>query len=97
MTELNKLKTAAKLIENTTGCRFTNSGGGSFIDPDKDSYLAINMRKKYDYSAKLIQIQFGANLRTLGCPMDAEGLSRLDQEVSHTLSLLRALEKQKYT
>jgi len=92
MTELEKLKEAACLIEDMTGCRFKYNMGGSFIYPDRDVYLALNMRKEPDYNAKLYRIHFDASLQTMGKPMDAAALDVLRIEVGRTNALLIALE-----
>jgi len=96
MTELEKLKNAALLIEEMTGCRFKHSSSGAFLYPDADEYLAINMRREADYGAKLYRVRFDANLQTMGRPMDAVGLMRLQQEVGVAHALLSALEIQEY-
>ena len=93
--ELQKMKNAVKLIEDMTGHRFKPCIGDSFIyDPLGDNYLAINMNKKSDYSAKLYRISFDVNLRTMGRPMNADGLLELQKEVGIAHALLTALEMQ---
>ena len=96
MSELNKLKEAAHLIEDMTGCRFKSSYGVPFIYPDRDKILAVNMRKETDFNAKLHRIHFEANLLTMGKPMDADGLAKLQCEVGQVYALLAALETQEY-
>lgn len=97
MTELEKLKNAALLIEDMTGCRFKHCTGGAFIYPDTDVYLAINMRREADYGTRTYHISFDANLQTMGKPMDAVGMARLQQEVGVAHALLSALEIEEYT
>ena len=96
MTGLDKLKNAATLIEEMTGCRFKTSIGDAFIYPDRDEYLAVNMRKESDYNAKLYRISFDVSLLTMGQPMDSDGLIRLQQEVGVAHALLSALEIEEY-
>lgn len=100
MDELEKLKSAARLIESMTGSRFKSYSGGSFIYPESstDAYLAINMRKEADYSANLYRIRFDANIQTTGSrPMDSTELMRLQREVGVAHALLTALEMQTYS
>ena len=97
VTELEKLKNAALLIEEMTGCRFKHSSGGAFIYPDTDVYLAINMRREADYGANVYRVSFDANLQTMGKPIDAAGLTRLQQEVEAVHYLLFELEMQEYS
>lgn len=98
MTELEKLKNAARLIEDMTGSRFKHSSGGAFIYPESasDAYLAINMRKESDYGANLYRVRFDANLQTMGKKLDAAGLMRLQQEAGVAHALLTALEMVPY-
>lgn len=96
MSGLEKLQNAAKLIEDMTGCRFKSSVDGPYIYPESDQYLAINMRQKSDYGARLHQIHFDANLQTMGKPMDAAGLRQLQQEADIAHALLSALEMDEY-
>lgn len=98
MTGLEKLKNAARLIEDMTGSRWASSSGGAFIYPESasDAYLAINMRKEADYGVNLYRIRFDANLQTMGKPMDAAGLARLQQEAGVAHALLSALEIEEY-
>lgn len=100
MSDLEKLKSAARLIESMTGSRFKSYSGGSFIYPESstDAYLAINMRKEADYSANLYRIRFDANIQTTGSrPMDSTELMRLQREVGVAHALLTALEMQPYS
>jgi len=55
------------------------------------------MRREADYGTRTYHISFDANLQTMGKPMDAAGLSRLQQEVGVAHALLSALEIQEYT
>lgn len=100
MTDLEKLKSAAKLIESMTGSRFKSYGGGSFIYPESssDAYLAINMRRETDFDANLYRIHFDVNIQTTGSrPMDSTELMRLQREVGVAHALLTALEMQTYS
>jgi len=96
MSDLNKLKEAAHLIEDMTGCRFKSSMGGAFIYPDRDEYLAVNMRKEGDYNANLYRIHFDVHLQTMGKPMDSAALEQLQCEVGQAHALLSALEMREY-
>ena len=96
MSELNKLKEAAHLIEDMTGCRFKSSVGGAFIYPDRDEYLAVNMRKEGDYNANLYRIHFDVHLQTMGKPMTSAALEQLQCEVGQAHALLTALEMREY-
>ena len=96
MAGLIKLKEAAHLIEDMTGCRFKSSMGGAFIYPDRDEYLAVNMRKEGDYSARVYRIHFDVHLQTMGCPMTSAALSKLEDEVGQAVALLHTLETQEY-
>lgn len=98
--ELEKLKSAARLIESMTGSRFKSYSGGSFIYPESssDAYLAINMRRETDFKASLYRIHFDVNIQTTGSrPMDSTELMRLQQEVGVAHALLTALEMQTYS
>ncbi len=100
LTDLEKLKSAARLIESMTGSRFKSYSCGSFIYPESssDAYLAINMRRETDFKANLYRIHFDVNIQTTGSrPMDSTELMRLQQEVGVAHALLTALEMQKYS
>lgn len=100
MDELEKLKSAARLIESMTGSRFKSYSGGSFIYPESssDAYLAINMRRETDFKANLYRIHFDVNIQTTGSrPMNSTELMRLQQEVGVAHALLTALEMQTYS
>ena len=96
MTELEKLKNAALLIEEMTGCRFKYSSGGAFLYPDADGYLAINMRQEADFDSRTYHISFDASLRVDERTMDAAGLMELQQEAGMAHALLLALEMEQY-
>jgi hypothetical protein len=97
MNGFEKLKTAAGLIEEMTGSRFKHSMGGAFVYPERDEYLAVNMRKETDFEAGVYRIRFDASLQTMGRPMDSEGLLRLHQEVVAACTLLTVLERNDYS
>ena len=96
MNRLNEMKKAALLIEEMTGSRFKHSMGGVFIYPDRNEYFAVNMRKEVDFNARFYRIHFDVNLQTMGQPMDAAELLKLQQEIGTKWALLTALEIEQY-
>ena len=94
--ELEKLKNAARLIEETTGCRWGHGSGGAFLYPDADGYLAVNMRQEADFDSRTYHISFDASLRAEERPMNAAGLMKLQQEAGKAHALLLALEMVQY-
>jgi hypothetical protein len=96
MNGYEQLREAARLIEEMTCSRFKHSIGSPFVCPGRDEYLAINMHRTDDYAAKVYRIHFDASLQTMGRPMDASDLRRLQQEIGTKWALLSALEMNDY-
>lgn len=96
LSNLDKIDIAIFLIEGMTGCRFVTGLGGTFISPDRDAYLAINMRNKWDFNTKLCHITFDANIHTMGQPMSADSVLKLQQEINRTHTLLSLLESREF-
>jgi len=96
LTNLDNFGIAVSLIEGMTGCRFTAGVGGVFIYPDSDAYLAVNLKNKWDYKTGLCSVTFDANIRSMGHPMKADGVLKLQQEINRTHALLNLLESREF-
>jgi len=97
LSNLENIGLAVSLIEGMTGCRFAASGlGGVFIKPDEGAFLAVDMRYAPDFKAELHRITFGAYLRTMGEPMNAEDLFKFQQEAARIQTLLTGLESREF-
>ena len=96
LTNHENIDIAVSLIEGMTGCRFTTGMGGVFIYPDNDAYLSVNMRSKYDHGAEAYRISFDANLRTMGHPMNSDGVLALQNETVRIQTLLNLLDSREF-
>ena len=99
MTELDKLKTAAELIQNMTDGRLqvaTSIGNHIFVRPKDDAYIGLDMMIRGNYHRNCYEISFDANVRRMGTPMMAADLGKLATEVQQAQSLLTALEMYRF-
>ena len=97
LTNLENFDIAVSLIEGMTGCRFNTGFCGVSINPDENAYFTVNMREKADHKTGLCHIGFDANIRTMGHPMDADGLLKLQRETERVHTLLTLLESREFT
>lgn len=95
MTELEKLKTAAEMIRDTTEGRLkitASVGNNIYVRPQDDAYIGLNMLIRGLYQQKCYKVTFDANVRRMGTPMTSADLGKLATEVQQAQSLLTALE-----
>jgi hypothetical protein len=106
LTELEKLQTAAELIEMVTEGkqRFDTAHGFPYIFMDqpageleKHPNIAIRMIRELQADQKQYSIRFYAHFDMIGPAMDAAALRGLEQELGKTRTLLDTLEAQTFT
>ena len=96
LTNLENIDIAVRCIEGMSGGRFHTGIGGAFIYPDENAYLAVNMKRAFDYDAGVYSITFDANIRTMGQPITTDGVIELQREVSRVQTLLALLESRRF-
>lgn len=99
MTEVEKLKNAAELIEAVTGGRLRMCAGigpSPYIRPADDAYLGLELRLAADHPAQRYRITFEATPRRMGASMDTAGIRELMEEIQQVYSVLMALELQDF-
>lgn len=96
MSELEKLKNAASLVEEMTQGRQTfHSGiGGAYIVTAEDADLGMQMRVNAGDGPEHYRVTFSAYSRRMGAEMDSGGLRALMTEAGQMYALLMALEMQ---
>ena len=96
VTELDKLKEAARLIEVMTGNRFKGDQHNSFIYSDSDQFIAVHMRKDASTDGEQYHVQFEAELMESGKPLNTEQLLRLVYEGGVAYALMNKLAEMEY-
>lgn len=99
MTELEKLKTAADLIRETSQGRLelcASDVGCAYVRASDDAYIAMNMVMRNDYSGGYVDVTFNAYVRRMGSEMSAKDLNALQQEVQQAYALVQALEVMRF-
>lgn len=100
VSELDKLREAAKLIEEMSQGRLQvcpSVVGQVYIRPENEAYLGLAMRIDSIPGQPHYRVTFSAQLRRMGADMASEGLRTLLSEVGQTYALLTALESRNYT
>jgi hypothetical protein len=100
MTEFEKLKNAAELIETMTdgGVRFRESGLGiPYLSADEKTAFGVTMELTPDFETEQYGVKFTAYLREMYRDMGAADVSRLESEAWKTHTLLTALESRTYS
>mgnify|MGYP000941339536 CR=1 FL=1 len=97
-TELEKLKSAAALIETMTQGRQTMKSciGGAYISASDDTNFEILMDISTDDSPDDYRITFSSRSRMMGTEMDSNRLRELMAEMNQVYALLLALEMQEF-
>ena len=99
MTELEKLKVTANVIQNMTEGRIQirpSSLGNICIHTADNAYISLNMELKSNLEQKCYDISFSCFVRRMGSAMNAKELSALYREVYQARALLTALELTKH-
>ena len=100
VSELDKLREAAKLIEEMSQGRLQvcpSVVGQVYIRPENEAYLGLDMRINSIPGQLRYRVTFTSQLRRMGADMTSEGLRALLSEVGQTYALLTALESRSYT
>ena len=100
VSELDKLREAAKLIEEMSQGRLQvcpSVVGQVYIRPENEAYLGLDMRIDSIPGQPRYRVTFSSQLRRMGADMTSEGLRELLFEVGQTYALLVALESRNYT
>lgn len=95
MTELEKLKVTANVIQNMTEGRIQirpSSLGNICVHTADNAYISLNMELKSNLEQKCYDISFSCFVRRMGSAMNAKELSALYREVYQARALLTALE-----
>jgi hypothetical protein len=92
LTGLDNLNIALSLIEGMTGGRFMWGVGGTYIHPDTNSYYAVNKLVSFDRDDMFFRVRFNAHLQTMGRPMNADGVLKLQRETARIHELLTLLD-----
>ncbi len=98
ITELERLKNAAALIETMTQGRQTMKSciGGAYISASDDTNFEILMDISTDDSPDDYRITFSSRSRMMGTEMDCNRLQELITEINQVYALLLALEMQEF-
>ncbi len=100
VSELDKLREAAKLIEEMSQGRLQvcpSVVGQVYIRPENEAYLGLDMRINSIPGQLRYRVTFSSQMRRMGADMTSEGLRALLSEVGQTYALLTALESRNYT
>lgn len=100
VSELDKLREAAKLIEEMSQGRLqvcSSVVGQVYIRPENEAYLGLDMRINSIPGQLRYRVTFSSQMRRMGADMTSEGLRTLLSEVGQTYALLTALESRSYT
>lgn len=100
VSELDKLREAAKLIEEMSQGRLQvcpSVVGQVYIRPENEAYLGLDMRINSIPGQLRYRVTFSSQMRRMGADMTSEGLRTLLSEVGQTYALLTALESRNYT
>lgn len=100
VSELDKLREAAKLIEEMSQGRLQvcpSVVGQVYIRPENEAYLGLDMRINSIPGQLHYRVTFSSQMRRMGADMTSEGLRALLSEVGQTYALLTALESRSYT
>lgn len=100
VSELDKLREAAKLIEEMSQGRLQvcpSVVGQVYIRPENEAYLGLDMRINSIPGQLRYRVTFSSQMRRMGADMTSEGLRALLSEVGQTYALLTALESRSYT
>ena len=95
MTELEKLKKTAQVIQDMTEGRIQirpSSLGNVCVHTADNAYISLNMELKSNLEQKCYDISFSCFVRRMGSSMNAKELSALYREVHQARALLTALE-----
>lgn len=95
MTELEKLKKTAQVIQDLTDGRIQirPSGMGHIcVHAADNAYINLNMELKSNLERKCYDISFSCFVRRMGSFMNAKDLGALYREVHQAQALLTALE-----
>lgn len=98
MTELEKLKKTAQVIQELTEGRIQirPSGIGHIcVHAADNAYINLNMEMKSNLEQKCYDISFSCFVRRMGGSMNAKDLGALYREVHQAQALLTALEMTK--
>jgi hypothetical protein len=99
VSELDKLREAAKLIEEMSQGRLQvcpSVVGQVYIRPENEAYLGLDMRINSIPGQLRYRVTFSSQMRRMGADMTSEGLRTLLSEVGQTYALLTALESRSY-
>lgn len=99
LSELDKLKTAALLIEEMTHGRLQFRPGvldHIYIHPTDDTCIGMEVRMRPDLDSKRYAVTFDANIRRMGGSLDSASLRNLLGEVNEVYVLIMALEMRKF-
>lgn len=97
VSELDKLREAAKLIEEMSQGRLQvcpSVVGQVYIRPENEAYLGLDMRINSIPGQLRYRVTFSSQMRRMGADMTSEGLRTLLSEVGQTYALL---ESRSYT
>ena len=100
VSELDKLREAAKLIEEMSQGRLQvcpSVVGQVYIRPENEAYLGLDMRINSIPGQLRYRVTFSSQMRRMGADMTSEGLRALLSEIGQTYALLTALESRSYT
>lgn len=100
VSELDKLREAAKLIEEMSQGRLQvcpSVVGQVYIRTENEAYLGLDMRINSIPGQLRYRVTFSSQMRRMGADMTSEGLRALLSEVGQTYALLTALESRSYT
>lgn len=95
MTELEKLKKTAQMIQELTEGRIQirpSSLGTICVHTADNAYINLNMEMKSNLEQKCYDISFSCFVRRMGSSMSAKELGTLYREVHQAQALLTALE-----
>lgn len=95
MTELEKLKKTAQVIQDLTEGRIQirpSSVGHFCVHTTDNTYINLNMELKRNLEQKCYDISFSCFIRRMGSSMSAKDLSALYREIHQSHALLTALE-----
>ena len=95
MTELEKLKKTAQVIQELTEGRIQIRPSGICyicVHAADNSYINLNMEMKSNLEQKCYDISFSCFVRRMGSSMNAKDLGTLYREVHQVQALLTALE-----
>ncbi|MBQ8238092.1 MAG: hypothetical protein IJZ39_08100 [Oscillospiraceae bacterium] len=99
MTELEKLKTAADLIRETSQGRLelcASDVGCAYVRASDDAYIAMNMVMRSNMVQGNVDVTFNAYVRRMGSEMNTKDLNALQQEVQQAYALVQALEVMRF-